>query len=88
MADQLTSDELRAWRAEAKMSQPEFAAMLGLSRATIARMEIAQTVVPKWMALARDGWRARQKAPVVEFRQLTDDDVRRIAREEVRKAIS
>lgn len=84
MTDQLTPKDIRRWRKEeARMSQPEFAGMLGLSVPTIARWEGGEGEnIPKWAALARDGWRTRQR-PQSDGHQLTEEDVRRIVREEI-----
>jgi len=56
MNDQLTPDDVRAWRKAAGLNQLEFAALLGLSRPTIARIEGGSLRAPKWMALAKIGW--------------------------------
>lgn len=61
MNKQLTADDIRAWRKTAELTQVEFAHLLGLSRITIARMETNRIPVPKWMSLAREGWKAAIK---------------------------
>jgi DNA-binding XRE family transcriptional regulator len=79
MDNQLTPADVRAWREIAGMNQEEFGAMLGLSRATIARIESPDGEVPTWMSLAREGWRTRRGHGL-------EAEVRRIVRSEMAAA--
>jgi hypothetical protein len=67
------------------MSQHAFGAMLGLSRATIARFEMGEASCPLWMGYAREGWRAlaSQRQSTKLRAALTEADVRRIVQDEL-----
>ncbi len=54
MAD-ITAEDVKKWRAAASLNQTEFGYMLGLSRASIARMETGGDI-PSWMKFALGGW--------------------------------
>ena len=81
---QLTPDEIKAWRDEAGLSQQAFAEMLGISRATVARLESGDISADPWLYYARAGWREESGRPGSIASQI-EIVIRQIVREELAK---
>lgn len=55
----MTPDQLKAWRAQAGLSQPGLAALLGVDPMTISRWERSQREIPPFLHLALEALRSR-----------------------------